>query len=56
MPARVWDTGTWVADVRKIREQIGWTPQHTFADGFRQTVAWLNRHPDLRNRYEAAWP
>ena len=56
MPARVWDTDTWVADSRKIRTDLGWEPRYTFEDGFRQTATWLDEHPELRDRYEAAWP
>ncbi|SRR5687767_13615975 len=56
MPARVWDTDTWVADSRKIRGELGWAPRVTFADGFERMVAWLDGHPELRDRYEAAWP
>jgi nucleoside-diphosphate-sugar epimerase len=56
MPARVWDTDTWVADSRKIRTDLGWEPRYTFEDGFRQMAAWLDEHPELRDRYEAAWP
>jgi nucleoside-diphosphate-sugar epimerase len=56
MPARVWDTDTWVADSRKIRAQLGWTPRVTFAEGFERMAMWLDRHPELRDRYEAAWP
>ena len=56
MPSRVWDTNTWVADSRKIRTDLGWAPRYTFEDGFKQMVAWLDEHPELRARYEAAWP
>jgi nucleoside-diphosphate-sugar epimerase len=56
MPPRVWDTDTWVADARKIRGELGWTPRVTFADGFEQMVEWLGRHTELRARYEAARP
>jgi dolichol-phosphate mannosyltransferase len=56
MPARVWDTDTWVADPRRIRAELGWKPNYTFETGFRKMVAWLEQHPDLQNRYEAAWP
>ena len=56
MPARVWDTDTWVADSRKIRTELGWEPRSTFEDGFRQMAAWLDEHPELKDRYEAAWP
>jgi nucleoside-diphosphate-sugar epimerase len=55
LPARVWDTTTWIADSRRIRDDLGWTPQHSFEDGFREMVAWLNRHSEVRDRYEAAW-
>ena len=56
MPARVWDTDTWVADSRKIRSELGWEPRYTFEHGFRQMAAWFDEHPGLRDRYEAAWP
>jgi dolichol-phosphate mannosyltransferase len=56
MPARVWDTATWVADSRKIRAELGWAPRVTFAEGLERTARWFDRHPALRDRYEAAWP
>lgn len=56
MPARVWDTDTWVADSRKIRAELGWAPRVTFAEGFARMAMWLDGHPELRDRYEAAWP
>jgi UDP-glucose 4-epimerase len=56
MPPRVWDTDTWVADARKIRAELGWAPRVTFAEGFERMATWLDRHPELRDRYEAAWP
>ena len=43
MPDRRWDTSVWVADIRRIREQLGWEPRHTFAAGFRRTVEWFMR-------------
>jgi dolichol-phosphate mannosyltransferase len=55
MPARVWDTDTWVADSRKIRSELGWAPHVTFAEGFERMAAWLERHTELSDRYEAAW-
>jgi dolichol-phosphate mannosyltransferase len=56
MPPRVWDTDTWVADSRKIRRVLGWTPCHTFEEGFSKMTSWLDEQTDLRKRYEAAWP
>lgn len=40
MPSRRWDTDKWVADNRKIEKALGWRPQHTFEEGFRQMVNW----------------
>lgn len=35
------DTGTWLADVTKARELLGWTPRHTLEQGLAETVEWL---------------
>ena len=56
MPARVWDTDTWVADVRKSRDVLGWSARHNFENGLRQMIAWLKSDPGMRQRYETAWP
>ena len=40
MSSRRWDTDRWVADNRKIGRELGWRPQHTFEEGFRQMVNW----------------
>ncbi len=31
---------------RKLRERLGWTPQHTFAQGIEATVRWYMDNPD----------
>ena len=56
MPARVWDTDTWVADARKVRAALGWSARRTFADGLMEMIAWFKQEPAARERYEAAWP
>ena len=56
MPARVWDTETWVADTTKSREVLKWSARRTFEDGLRQTITWLTADSSIRQRYEAAWP
>ena len=33
-------------DATKIREELGWTPSITFADGIRQTIAWYLDNPE----------
>ncbi len=43
MEPRPWDTTTWVADSRKIREELGFSPRFPFEEGFRQMVAWTRR-------------
>ncbi|HEX8143154.1 MAG TPA: SDR family NAD(P)-dependent oxidoreductase [Pyrinomonadaceae bacterium] len=52
MPERAWDTSTWVADNRRIKEALGWRPTYTFEQGFRRTVEWLRASPALRSFYD----
>ena len=33
-------------DIRRIERELGWTPQHRFADGLTQTVQWYLANPD----------
>jgi nucleoside-diphosphate-sugar epimerase len=56
MPARTWDTDTWIADPHKSRTVLGWSARHTFESGLRAMIDWLKGCPPLRDRYEAAWP
>lgn len=51
MPDRIWDTNVWVANSRKIREELGWQPRYSFEQGFRAMVAWFTEHPSLPARY-----
>jgi nucleoside-diphosphate-sugar epimerase len=52
MAPRVWDTDTWVADSRKIREQLGWAPRVGLEEGFTRTVEWLRDNPQLWGVYD----
>jgi nucleoside-diphosphate-sugar epimerase len=36
-----WDTNVWVADSRKIQNELGWRPRHGFEEGFRLTAKWF---------------
>jgi dolichol-phosphate mannosyltransferase len=47
LECRQWDTATWVADSRKLRETLGWQPRTPFAEGFRQAAAWFREHRAL---------
>jgi nucleoside-diphosphate-sugar epimerase len=51
MPARSWDTSSWVANCERIRAELGWEPRWTLVDGFRALVEWLRYDPDQRQRY-----
>jgi nucleoside-diphosphate-sugar epimerase len=41
MPARIWDTQTWVADCSKSQQMLGWRATTPLADGLARTVAWM---------------
>ncbi len=41
MPNRHWDTECWIADNRKIRKELGWSPVHSFEQGLRITANWF---------------
>jgi UDP-glucose 4-epimerase len=45
MEQRSWDTKSWVADSRLIREELGWEPRTTLAEGIESTAAWFRRSP-----------
>ncbi|MCC7265156.1 MAG: SDR family NAD(P)-dependent oxidoreductase [Candidatus Latescibacteria bacterium] len=47
MPARIWDTSVWVADNRRIRQELGWAPRTSLAEGFGRTVDWFRQHLSL---------
>jgi nucleoside-diphosphate-sugar epimerase len=54
MADRCWDTTSWVADCRRIHEQLGWRPRHGFEEGFLRTVEWLQRNPELLAYYRTS--
>jgi len=40
LPARAWDSPTWVGDASRARAELGWSPSHSFEGGFEATVEW----------------
>ncbi|HWB01669.1 MAG TPA: dTDP-glucose 4,6-dehydratase [Verrucomicrobiales bacterium] len=36
----------YAVDASKIREELGWQPAHTFAQGIRNTIRWYLDHPE----------
>ena len=51
MPDRQWDTNVWVANNRRIRDELGWRPRHAFEQGFRMMVNWFHDNPALQRLY-----
>lgn len=51
MENRSWDTGTWVADARLIRDKLGWAPRIDLESGFRAMASWLRDTPSVAGEY-----
>jgi len=51
MAPRTWDTDVWVADIARIRAQLGWEPRFALPEGFRLLISWLRDHGDIRDIY-----
>lgn len=56
MPPRVWDTDSWVADITKIRSELGWRPRTELEEGFTRMVEWMWGNPGLWARYGVQAP
>jgi nucleoside-diphosphate-sugar epimerase len=41
MPARPWDTETWVADTTRLRQALGWVPTVSVREGLALSVEWF---------------
>lgn len=41
MPARTWDTETWLADTAKVRRALKWAPKTSLQEGIERTTAWF---------------
>jgi nucleoside-diphosphate-sugar epimerase len=48
---RPWDASVWVANPRKIGDELGWRPKRELEDGIAQLAAWLRERPALWERY-----
>ncbi len=52
MEAKLWDTAVWVADSRRIRAELGWSPRFTFEEGLIRQVEWFRSNETLWPLYE----
>lgn len=44
MSSRIWDASTWVGDVRKAKQILGFTARTSLPEGLAQTIAWIKNH------------
>jgi nucleoside-diphosphate-sugar epimerase len=44
MPARPWDTETWVADTMRLRQALGWVPTVSVRDGLALSIDWFRAY------------
>jgi len=51
MPNRNWDTESWVADPRKIRQELSWQPNYTLEEGLTDTLNWFESNTDIMGFY-----
>ena len=54
MAERKWDTNTWVANISRIRRELGWNPETSFEQGFRRTAEWIAASDERRRYYETS--
>lgn len=47
MQSRSWDTNVWVADVSKLRKELGITPATGISQGLSASLDWFRRHKHL---------
>jgi nucleoside-diphosphate-sugar epimerase len=53
MPARSWDTSTWVGDSASAEQLLGWKATTTLDAGLQRMAAWFDEHPELGSRYDS---
>jgi UDP-glucose 4-epimerase len=51
MPARTWDTSTWVGDPASASRGLGWKATTALDDGLTRIATWFGEHPELAARY-----
>ncbi len=52
MPARSWDTSTWVGDPSAAERLLGWKATTPLDEGLKRMAAWFDEHPEVTHRYE----
>jgi len=44
MPARTWDSDTWLADITRVRRTLRWMPKLGLEEGIRMTTDWYREY------------
>jgi dolichol-phosphate mannosyltransferase len=53
MAERSWDTNVWVADPTRIRNDLGWIPTVSLAEGIAATARWMEESPTALEQYQS---
>lgn len=43
-PGRKWDTTHWIADIKSIKKDVGWSPKHSLSEGLKKTIIWYKNN------------
>lgn len=52
MENRKWDSSIWVADIEKIKSELGWQPQIPIETGLECFASWIKSTEAVKSRYE----
>lgn len=53
MSPRIWDTASWVADIRRVRETLNWEARTPLVSGLIRSCEWFRDNPDLLSLYRS---
>jgi UDP-glucose 4-epimerase len=51
MPQRIWDAKTWIADIQKAGDELGWHPRFNLQQGFQKMVQWYSDNLEYLEQY-----
>ncbi|MBZ0185977.1 MAG: GDP-mannose 4,6-dehydratase [Candidatus Obscuribacterales bacterium] len=52
MDNRKWDSSNWVANIEKIKTELGWQPQIPIDTGLERFASWIKSTEAVKSRYE----
>lgn len=54
MANRDWDTDIWMANIKKIKNDLGWMPKYSFQEGLKKTIKWFVSNSQVLEYYKKA--